>query len=111
MRSLARIPLDGGGTVLVEAAPTTVEGPLQAGRLGDAIRDLPTSLQTALGPVRETARAVVEQLRHAGPGEIEVEFGVDLSAQAGAVITKSEAGFHLKVRVLWQQDAPGAQPS
>jgi hypothetical protein len=102
MRSLARIPLEGGGSLLVEA-PTTAEGPVEARRIGEAIQELPQTLQAALGPGRETAKAVVDQLRKAGPDDIEVEFGADLATQAGAVITKSTAGFHLKVRVSWHR--------
>ncbi|MDT9686484.1 CU044_2847 family protein [Streptomyces sp. TRM76323] len=105
MHSVARIPLEGGGAVLVEAAPE-VDGPVKAGRLADSVRELPQTLQQALGPVRDTARAVLEQLRQAGPDEVEVEFGVDLSAEAGAVITKGGMAVHLKVRVLWASGAP-----
>jgi hypothetical protein len=38
---------------------------------------------------------------------VEVEFGVDLSMQAGVVITKGETGCHLKVKLLWT----GSEPS
>lgn len=104
MTSLARVPIEGGGTILFEAAPlSSYEGPVKAGRIGDAVRDLPNTLQQVLEPVRNAAAAVLEQLRQAGPDEVEVEFGVDLSAQAGAVITKGESAVHFKVRVLWQR--------
>lgn len=101
MASLAEMPLDGGGWILVEA-PEAAGGPVKAGRLGEAIRELPASLQTALAPVADAARTVLEELRKAGPTEVEVEFGVDLAMQAGAVITKSETSCHLKVRLTWQ---------
>lgn len=105
MRSLARIALEDGGSILFEAAPEVYEGPVKAGRVSEAIHELPVSLHAALAPVRDTARAVLDQLRQAGPEEIEVEFGVDLATQAGAVITKSAAGFHLKVRLAWKNTA------
>ncbi|QIK09867.1 hypothetical protein G7Z12_31190 [Streptomyces sp. ID38640] len=101
MRSLAQISLEDGGVILFEAPPE-LDGPVKAGRVAEAVRELPHTLQAALAPVRDTARAVLEQLRQAGPHEVEVEFGVDVAAQAGAVITKSEAKCHLKVRVLWR---------
>lgn len=85
-------------------APPNLAGPVKAGRVTDAVRELPSTLQHALIPVRDTARAVLEQLRQAGPNEVEVEFGVDLSAEAGAVITKTAAAVHLKVRVLWNRE-------
>lgn len=105
MESLARIPLEGGGEVLFESLPEAVAGPVKAGRMADVVKELPRTVQDALVPVREMARAVLAQLREAGPAEVEVEFGVSLSAQAGAVITKSEGTAHLKVRVLWQSRA------
>ncbi len=102
MQGLVRMPLEGGGVVLFEAAPE-LGGPVKAGRVADAVQELPQTLQEALVPVRETARSVLEQLRQAGPEEVEVEFGVSLSAQAGAaVIAKGQGAVHLKVRVLWK---------
>ncbi|MFE7121778.1 CU044_2847 family protein, partial [Streptomyces sp. NPDC057654] len=93
--------------MLFEAGPE-LDGPVKAGRAGEAIRDLPQTLQAALVPVRDMARAVLEQLKEAGPHEAEVEFGVDLSSQAGAVIIKSDAAVHLKVRLLWKKHEPAA---
>lgn len=109
MPSLVRVPLEGGGAILLEAVEDTPEfdGPVQAGRVGDAVRELPRTLQQSLVPVRETARAVLDQLRQAGPREVEVEFGVNLSAKAGAVISAGEAAVHLKVRVVWESGDSG----
>ncbi|MGP8303610.1 CU044_2847 family protein [Streptomyces inhibens] len=106
MAPLARIPLGDGGCILVEA-PTALEGPVKAGRVSDAIRDLPGSLQGALEPVTAAARATLNQLRKAGPDEITVEFGIDLAVEAGAVITKSGANCHLKVTMMWKRNHPG----
>ncbi|UKY48529.1 CU044_2847 family protein [Streptomyces inhibens] len=106
MAALARIPLGGGGCILVEA-PTALEGPVKAGRVSDAIHDLPGSLQGALEPVTAAARATLDQLRKAGPDEIAVEFGIDLAVEAGAVITKSGANCHLKVTMMWKRNRPG----
>lgn len=101
---VARLPLEGGGAVLLEEIEdeSLSVGPVKAGRLGEAVRDLPRTLQDSLVPVRETARAVLDQLREAGSRSVEVEFGVNLSAKAGAVITSGETAVHLKVRVVWE---------
>ncbi|MER6363741.1 CU044_2847 family protein [Kitasatospora sp. NPDC001527] len=107
MAGLARIPLEDGGWVLIEA-PGGAEGPVKAGRVGEAVRDLPTTLQGALVPVTAAAHAALTELRRIGPDEIAVEFGVDLSFEAGAVITKSAANCHLLVRALWRQGSPVA---
>jgi hypothetical protein len=107
MQGLTRVPLEGGGVILFEAGPELeLGGPVKAGRVGGAIRELPQTLQAALVPVRETARVVLEHLKEAGPDEAEVEFGVNLSSEAGAVIIKSGAAVHLKIRLLWKKDEP-----
>ncbi|MFF5188273.1 CU044_2847 family protein [Streptomyces sp. NPDC000345] len=101
---LARIPLDGGGCILVEQQAAGWDGPVKAGRVGDAVRDLPGTLEGALEPVTEAVRVALDALRKARPDHIAVEFGVDLAFEAGAVITKSEAGCHLRVTVAWESD-------
>ncbi|MCL8012869.1 CU044_2847 family protein [Streptomyces sp. AS02] len=107
MTALTRIPLDGGGSVLVEQPGLLDGGPVKAGRVGDAVRELPGTLEGALEPVTEAARAALTQLRKARPDEITVEFGVDLAFEAGAVITKSQAGCHLRVTVSWKDNGSG----
>ncbi|MFH0517649.1 CU044_2847 family protein [Streptomyces sp. M41] len=107
------VPLEGGGSILFQVDPADVpadpHGPVKAGRVADAVRELPQTLQTAMGPVTDMARAVLEQLRRAGPDAVTVEFGVNLAAQAGAVIAKSEAGCHLKVTMAWNGTAHADQ--
>jgi hypothetical protein len=110
LAALTRIPLDGGGFLLVEQ-PAIGDGPVKAGRVGDAVREVPGTLQAALEPVTEAARATLEQLRKARPDAITVEFGVDLAFEAGAVITKSQASCHLKVTMSWQHDTADDPPA
>jgi hypothetical protein len=101
---LTRIPLDGGGSVLVEQPAAAWDGPVKAGRVGDAVREMPVTLQGALEPITQAARATLDQLRKARADEITVEFGIDLAVEAGAVITKNQAGCHLKVTMSWKSD-------
>ncbi|MEV7122618.1 CU044_2847 family protein [Kitasatospora griseola] len=109
-QQLARVPLDGGGSILFEAADSGAAGPVKAGRVGDAIRDLPVGLNAALEPVTDLARTVLRRLRDAGPAEVEVEFGVDLATEAGVVITKAEANCHLTVKMVWRKDETDTGP-
>ncbi|MEU2283186.1 CU044_2847 family protein [Streptomyces sp. NPDC013178] len=109
MAPLTRIPLEGGGSVLVEQTVSLGDGPVKAGRIGDAVHDVPVTLQRALEPVAQAAQAALDQLRKARPDEITVEFGVDLAFEAGAVITRSQAGCHLNVTVSWKSDGSGQQ--
>lgn len=104
---LARIPLDGGGVILVESSDVD-DGPVMAGRIHDAVHDVPRRLGEIIEPVTETARILVERLSRANPSEFEVEFGIDLAAEAGVVITKSTVGTNVKVRMVWKRPEGGA---
>ncbi|MFE2988624.1 CU044_2847 family protein [Streptomyces sp. NPDC059262] len=105
MPELTQLALEDGEIILLEEVGASPEsgGPVKAGRVGDAVRELPRTLQEALTPVRGLAQAVQDQLRGTGPHTVEVEFGVNLSAKAGAVITASEASAHLKLRMVWER--------
>ncbi|GAA3552311.1 CU044_2847 family protein [Streptomyces osmaniensis] len=104
---LNRIPLEGGSSVLVEDPTGALEGPVKAGRIGEAVHELPMTLQEALEPVTKAAHAALDQLRKTRPDDITVEFGVDLGVEAGAVITKSQASCHLRVTLSWSKGGPG----
>jgi len=105
---LARIPLDGGGAILVESPHGDGGGPVMAGRIGGVVHDVPRRLGEIIEPVTQTARLLMDRLSAAGPAEFEVEFGIDLAAEAGAVITRSTVGTHVKVRMVWTRPKGGA---
>jgi hypothetical protein len=108
MTELARIPLDGGAVILVELHGNG-SGPVKAGRLGDAVREMPATLRVLLAPVVETAKTLLGQLREARPDELEVEFGVNLGTEAGAVITKTTLAGNIKVKMVWKAPDPSSQ--
>jgi Trypsin-co-occurring domain 1 len=108
MSELMAVPLDGGGTVLVEFGDTPSQGAVvKAGRgaappAGVAIRAAQT-LESALDPVTAAARATLTKLREAGPDEVIVEFGLKLTAEMGAVITRTAGECNLKVTLRWER--------
>ncbi|MEU5085580.1 CU044_2847 family protein [Streptomyces sp. NPDC021356] len=109
MESISTMVLPGGGEIAFEVATEAElpvgEGPVKAGRVGDAVRRMPQTLQNALEPVREMTRTVVDQLREVGPEEVEIEFGLNLSGQVGVIVNKGEAAAHLKIKMLWRKAA------
>jgi hypothetical protein len=90
---LVEFPLEDGGSVLVqvdEAAP----GPATRG-LGD--RHTVTA-QSLLGRLRTLADA---------PDEVGLEFGLELSAEAGAFIASASSTANFRVTLTWRRDRPG----
>lgn len=81
---------------------------MRAGRVGDrvseGVRGASQTLQVALAPVVGMSRAVLDQFREAAPGTVEVEFGVELSAEAGAVIAQASGACHLRMTLTWGCD-------
>ncbi|NEB74195.1 hypothetical protein G3I40_02905 [Streptomyces sp. SID14478] len=98
----------GGDTpVLFEAAgEDEARGARLVARGGGPLRATQT-FESALDSVRTAAESALRVLRDGtlAPDGVEIEFGVKLSAEAGAVITKGAAEGHLVVRLSW---APGA---
>lgn len=105
MANLARLSLADGSSILIEADDAPIDGPVQIGRGDAVIKDLPSAFQKVMAPVAEMAKEAIAQLRAAGPDEVEIEFGVNLAAQAGAVIAKIDSGCHVKVTAKWQRGA------
>ena len=107
MAGLVRVGLDGGGWLLAESADDDVAGPVKAGRISDAVQELPGNLRTVLSSVTQASREVLDELRDVGPDEVKVEFGVKLTVAAGAVLTKGEAACHLKITLGWSKGDGG----
>jgi hypothetical protein len=103
---LVRWDLEGGGSVLVETAAEDVArgGWASAGVGRDAAYEAKLRLEEALSHVRGVATTALKTFRDlpVGPDEVEIEFGVKLASEAGAVIAKAKAEGHLVVRLRWQ---------
>jgi hypothetical protein len=104
---LVRLPDDGGGVTAVVPGPLTRTGPVRAGRLQDRVDDVVTeatlTLRDALEPLTQMSRQVLEQLAESQPDEINVDFGIELTAEAGAVLTKAGVGSHFSVSLKWKR--------
>ncbi|GGV04826.1 hypothetical protein GCM10010245_10250 [Streptomyces spectabilis] len=71
----------------------------------DGIREVEGRFEAALGNVRGAALSALRTFRERAldPDGIELEFGVKLSAAAGAVIAKTAAEGHLTVKLTWSK--------
>jgi hypothetical protein len=72
---------------------------------GTVIAKLDESLDEALASIRPAAEAVLDNFGNLSPEGIQVEFGLRLDAQAGAVFAKAGVGAHFTVTLDWK---PGA---
>lgn len=111
MSELVSFPVDAENAVLVEVDLDEPEiGP--ASRAGDLIRSATTSFDGALANVRTAASVALANFRDMDvrPDEIQLEFGLKLNAQAGAVIAKTGMDGHMQVTLTWRRTGPPGQP-
>ncbi len=96
---------DDGTVVSIESVPARREGASNVSkRSEDTTGD--RRLDSVLLRIRKVAEAVSDQLRELSesslaPSETEVEFGVSVSAESGAVVVKGGAEATFNVRMTW----------
>jgi hypothetical protein len=105
MAQLVEFPLDGGGSVLVQVQDVT-GGQVTRG-LGDrhVLERAQHSFEEAISRIQPAAEALVSRLRALTetPDEIGVEFGLELSAEAGAFIAAVSTTANFKVSLTWRR--------
>jgi hypothetical protein len=108
MAEVVRFELEGGGSVLVEMGGGE-PGIVRASRLSEVARTAQVSFEAALAGVRDAAASALRTFRDIPqpPDEVAVEFGVELNAQAGALIAQAGASSHLQVTLTWKRPVPG----
>jgi hypothetical protein len=112
--TLVEFPLAAGGSVVVavDDAPDlhAFEGEVtRSMRPSDVAAQAGQTFEEALSRIKGLAEAVVGELRSAGsPDEIEVEFGVQMSADVGAIVAKLSGQANFRVALRWKRDEPPA---
>lgn len=107
MDGLVEFRTEDGALVVVEGVATRSGARLVS--RGDGPAQAARTFEGALDGVRAAAAAALRVFRDGSlrPDAVEIEFGVRLSAEAGAVIAKGTAEGHLIVKLNW---SPGQTP-
>jgi hypothetical protein len=106
MTQLVEATID-NGSVLFEVADATTAGPQKVARHGgNTVATLDQSLDAALASVRPAAEKVLHTFTGLGLDTCQIEFGVSLDAQAGAIIAKTGASAHFTITLAWTHQPP-----
>lgn len=102
MKRLVEFPLEDGDTMLVEIEETD-QGGLVKASLSETIVKAQQTLEKSLEKIKPAAQFVIAQLRklHDAPDEVQVAFGLKLSADAGAVLASAGAEANYTVTLKW----------
>jgi Trypsin-co-occurring domain 1 len=112
MDMVVRYRVGDSSSVLVEVDEDTY-GVESVSRTGGVV-EAGQRLESALVSVREAAQATLDALTKLSPETVEVEFGIKLAGEAGALIAKTSLEGHFKVRLSWSpasdsQHSPGQE--
>jgi len=102
MKRLIEFPLQSGSSMIVEVDEPE-GGVVKAARPGEIVAKAKETLEDALNKIQPAAQAIIVKLRelHDTPDEIGVEFGIKLSAEAGAFIASAGVEANYKVTLKW----------
>lgn len=111
MDGLVEFRTDDGAVVVVEGAEDTSGSRLVA--RADGTVAAARTFEGSLEGVRAAAESALRVFRDGSlrPDSVEIEFGVRLTAEAGALIAKSAVEGHLLVKLSWSPEpSHGAPP-
>ncbi|MFF3172159.1 CU044_2847 family protein [Streptomyces sp. NPDC057900] len=109
MAALMEFTTDSGATVTVEVDRHAPGAQLVARDDGNALARSGRTFDHALQGIRAAAESALAVFRDGTlkPDGVEIEFGVKITTEAGAVIAKSAVEGHLTVKLSW---SPGSTP-
>lgn len=105
MKRLLEFPLEDGTSILAEVEEPDQGGLIKAS-VGDTIAKAQQTLEKSLEKVKPAAQFVIQKLRelHDAPDEVQVSFGLKLSAEAGAVLASGGVEANYIVTLKWSRE-------
>ena len=105
MSELVEYELDDGTRVLIEVEERDTGPVTRGGRGGDLVKRADGTLEQALRRIGPVTAAAFAQLRDMAepPDEIDIEFGVKLSADVGAIIARTGGEANFKISLRWRR--------
>jgi len=108
MKNLIEFPLEDGTTIIIEVESLESEsGMIEAASPGEIVKKAKLTFENSLEKIQPALLSVVEKIRNLNfsqkPKEIEILFGLKLTATSGAVIAAAGAEANFEVKLTWSQ--------
>jgi Trypsin-co-occurring domain 1 len=114
MKRLVEFPFESGGSIMVEVSIDESQegGIIPAARPGEIAVKAVSSFEDALEYIKPAAGVIIAKLRGLSdrPDEIEVKFGLKLSAEAGAFIAAAGVVANYTITLKWKARSGIAEP-
>lgn len=104
MKRLISMPLEAGGSVLIEVEEDAGAAVTRGLHPSEVIETVGKSFEAAIEAIKPAALAVATRLRNFAdaPEDIEVEFGLKFAGQAGAFIASASTEAQFRVKLVWK---------
>jgi len=104
MRELVKFTFENDDFILVEVETASIAP--SRGMSEKIVTATEHTFESALDSIRPIANAVFTKLKDliTTPEQIQVEFGLKITAQAGAILTYAGGEAHFKVALTWKRE-------
>lgn len=110
MRRLVEYPLEDGGVVLIQVEQTSPSEATRGlrERAGEVAQRSSQTFEEATSRITPAAQGLIGRLQELEPppDEIGLEFGIQLTAEAGAFVATVAAEANFKVSLTWRNGTP-----
>ena len=112
MTHLVEFPIEGGNSIFVEVEESTSEQIDDRIGIGDdLVEKAKQSFEQAIAKIEPVANAIINKVRNLNQpaDEVEVKFGLKMSAELGAVIASGKTELNYEITLKWKQ-SPSSNP-
>jgi hypothetical protein len=106
-KQIIEFPVEGNESIFIEVEVEDEEyGETEVSRPGELAQKSVQTFYDALDKVKPMSEAIISKFKDLSkrPQEINVEFGVKMSAEAGAIIASSGLEANFKITLKWKQE-------
>ena len=105
MKRIIEFPTEGETKILIEVEEADRSGGVRRGAPGEVYEKAKGTFTEALYSVKPVAEGIISKLRDLShpPDAVEVEFGIKISAEAGAFIASASSEANFTVTLNWKR--------
>ncbi len=113
MKKIVEFPMEGTDQkifVEVDVNEDDMQGIIPAAQPGEVIGRAKKTFEEAIENIKPAAATIIQKIRslHDAPDEVEVQFGLKLSADAGAFIASTGIEANYAITLKWKKDPKAA---
>jgi Trypsin-co-occurring domain 1 len=106
VKRIVEFPLESGESILIEVdEPAQIDD--RIGLRDQVVEKATQTFESALSTVKPVANAIIAKMSslHQPADEVEVKFGIKISAQLGAVVASGNGEVNYEITLKWKRES------